>query len=31
MEEMKAFDKRADEIEGSIAAIEQKLTKADNN
>ena len=31
MEEMKRFDKRADGIEGSIATIEQKLTKADNN
>lgn len=30
MEEMKAFDKRADDIEGSIATIEQKLTQANN-
>ena len=31
MEEMKGFDKRADAIEDSIATIEQKLTKVDNN
>ena len=31
MEEMKGFDKKLDAIEDSIATIEQKLTKVDNN